>query len=215
MESVENAIKTGVKPQKKITGLILAGGLAKRFGGGKCRAKLKGKPLIAWVYEAISPFCAEIWLSWRRPPYEGPELPFSRIIYDERPGAGPAVALNSALKKKKEGYLLVLPCDQPLVRPKLLKKLIKTVQDEPFWETVVFTDHQRLLPFPGLYSKATTIENGTLKELVAKTKSLVIPERVWREWDEKGLSFFNINFREDLKKAEGLIEKTSPFKTMS
>ncbi|HHI98112.1 MAG TPA: molybdenum cofactor guanylyltransferase, partial [Thermodesulfatator atlanticus] len=158
MESVENDIKTGIKPQKRIIGLILAGGLAKRFGGGKCRAELKGKPLIAWVYEAISPFCAEIWLSWRRPPYEGPELPFSRIIYDEKPGAGPAVALNSALKKKKEGHLLVLPCDQPLVRPKLLKKLIKTAQDEPFWETVVFRDDQRLLPFPGLYSKATTIE---------------------------------------------------------
>ena len=206
MRSMKNLEINGWEPKKEITGLILAGGLAKRFGGGKCTAKLQEKPLITWVYEAISPFCAEIWLSWRRPPYEGPKLPFSRIIYDESPGAGPSAALNSALKKKKGGYLLALPCDQPLVKPELLKNLIKVAQKEPFWETIVFEDEKRILPFPGLYSRPVPMEEGTLKEIIQKTKSLIIREEIWREWDREGLSFFNINYREDLKKAEGLIQ---------
>ncbi len=193
------------KNRIQIIGLILAGGLAKRFGGGKYKAKLKGKPLISWVYEAISPFCDEIWLSWRKPPYEGPKLSFSKILFDEKPGAGPAWALNAALKLKKRGFLLVLPCDQPLVHPNVLKKLIKVAQKEPSWETIVFEDAKRLLPFPGLYSKAVTLKEGSLREIVINTKSLVIPQKTWQKWDQKGLSFFNVNFKEDLKKAEGLI----------
>ena len=210
MRRMKNPKRNSWEPKRGITGFILAGGLAKRFGGGKCAAKLNGKPLITWVYEALSPFCAEIWLSWRTPPYEGPKLPFSKIIFDERPGAGPAAALNYALKKKRQGYLLALPCDQPLVKSKLLKNLIKMAQKEPLWETIVFEDEKRLLPFPGLYSRPVPLEEGTLKEVIQKTKSLIIPKKIWRGWDKEGLSFFNINYREDLKKAEGLISRMNP-----
>lgn len=45
-------------------GLILAGGLSSRFGGGdKALAALGGRPLLAWVIERLAPQCATLVLS--------------------------------------------------------------------------------------------------------------------------------------------------------
>ena len=209
---MENAIKTGIKPQKKIIGLILAGGLAKRFGGGKYRAKLKGKPLITWVYEAISPFCAEIWLSWRKPPYEGPTLPFSRIIYDERPGAGPARALASVLKKFQIDVLfLVVPCDQPFLQPNLLKFLIQQISS--FEAVLCLNEKGRPQPFPAVYKGGIPLKGNSFVQALKHLRVKKIPPSVWKHFDPKGTSFYNINYLNDLTEAEQILCQSSNFST--
>ncbi len=192
-----------------LKGLILAGGLATRFGGGKCLARLKNRSLISLVKVAISPFCGEIWLSLRPGMKIRPFKEFFQdklIVFDENPGAGPAGAIYSALKTGVGNTFLVVPCDQPFLKKALLQLLIKTFEEDPFLEALAFSDEKgRLLPFPGIYRKG--LPSGSVRRIFKHCKSKIISAKRWRIYDPEGLSFFNINRREDLQKAAKLLEK--------
>ncbi len=193
-------------PNPKLKGLILAGGFARRFGGGKCQAILASKPLISWVFEALKPFCNQIGLSIRpemKPEHFG--IHFDFIVYDEYPGAGPAAAINSALKKQK-GVLLVTPCDQPFLIPNLLENLKINFFKGGSLNALAFSDEKgRLLPFPGIYREPLCFASS-LKEIFERCRSQTIPPEIWRNWDPLGLSFFNVNRKEDLEKAAELFK---------
>lgn len=52
------------RPDERPVGLILAGGLSSRFGGGdKVLARLCDRPLLAWVIERLAPQCRALVLS--------------------------------------------------------------------------------------------------------------------------------------------------------
>ena len=196
--------------QSKIIGLILAGGQAKRFGGGKCLAYLKELPLMSWVYTALDPFCDEIWLSWRKPPYEGPRLSFSKIIFDEEPGAGPVKALAPVLKKQKpDQFFLVAPCDQPFLQPRLLKFLIQQISS--FEVVICLNEKERPLPFPAIYQGGISLEGRSFKEAFKHLKVKKIPPSIWKGLDPKGVSFYNINYLDDLERAKQLLSQSSNF----
>ncbi|AEH44171.1 formate dehydrogenase accessory protein FdhD [Thermodesulfatator indicus DSM 15286] len=187
---------------KLTIGLILAGGEARRFGGGKCQAILQGKPLIQWVYESIKPFTFEIWLSVKKQEDFG--LTFTKVIKDPFPGAGPAVALRETLKHVANNkVLLVTSCDQPLIQKKLLKGLVSFF-DPHQYEIAVFIDEKgKILPFPGLYKASLKNKKvNALRDFLKNTKALIIKPELWRKWDPKGLSFYNINYRKDLERLE-------------
>ena len=192
--------------QPKITGLILAGGLAKRFGGGKCSAILADFPLITWVYSTLSEISQAIWLSVRTQEFQIPEdLAFERIFIDERPGAGPVVALARILQQTK-GTLIVAPCDQPFLRKSLLYFLLHEAQRENA-EVAVCTDEKgRLLPFPGIFRGPLKLVGTSFKEALAQKHTLIIAPPSWRKYDPLGVSFFNVNYREDLYRAQKLME---------
>ncbi|WP_022854119.1 molybdenum cofactor guanylyltransferase [Thermodesulfatator atlanticus] len=182
-------------------GLILAGGRAVRFGGGKCKASLAGKPLINWVFNSLKEICDEVWLSIREEQKKDFDIQVQQITYDETPGAGPAQALLGALRRlpSQQKFLLATSCDQPLIQEKLLKELISFAS--PHYKAVLFKDETgRLLPFPGIYHKDLSREKTikSFKEIVAKENCLVIPPDIWRKWDAQGLSFYNVNYRDDL-----------------
>jgi len=196
---------------ENLKGLILAGGFATRFKGKKCLALLQQKPLINWVYTALEPFCHEIWISLR-PDQEKIVFPAklanTRFVFDENPGAGPAAAISTALKVAPESAFLVVPCDQPLLKKSLLQYLLKKFESNPLLEALAFSDEKgRLLPFPGIYRKG--LQKGSLREIFKTCQGEIIPPAEWRTYDPAGLSFFNINYREDLKEAAKLLEQTS------
>ncbi|OAG26902.1 molybdenum cofactor guanylyltransferase [Thermodesulfatator autotrophicus] len=187
--------------KRKPIGLILAGGEAIRFGGGKCEALLREKSLIQWVYEALKPFTSEIWLSVKKKKNFG--LAVAQIIEDKMPGAGPAVAVRQILEELDEDkILLVSSCDQPLLQKELLKGLL-SMFDKSCEIAVFKTETGKILPFPGLFrASLKRIRAHSLKDFLKGSKALVIEATIWRKWDPQGLSFYNINYREDLEKLE-------------
>ncbi len=205
--------------QRKTIGLILAGGLARRFGGGKALAHLQGKPLILWVKEALEPFCNEIWLSLRSPgqPEVSLKTHFERTIWDLFPGQGPLSGLLSALKglSPKE-ILLAATCDQPLLQPRLLQKLIAAFLEGSYWVGFCLNQKGAPEPFPGLYHPEVkdSLERyllsgrrsvrGWLEELPSE-KILGFSFESWYPLDNQALSFLNVNFREDLSQLERLL----------
>ncbi len=201
---MKNSKKSGFLPPEDLVGLILAGGFAKRFGGGKCEAKLLGKPLICWVYEALNEIVPEIWLSLR-PDQEKPAfLKFKGIIYDKNPGGGPTLALADFLKtKSKNTLVLVTSCDQPFLQKKLLLFLIEKAKESRALALCCVDEKERLLPFPGIYRGGQTLSGHSFKEALKRlTKTVFLPPSLWRPLDPEGLSFFNINTKQDLLRAQ-------------
>lgn len=186
-------------------------------------APLGGRPLALWVKEALEPFCRGLWLSLRYP--EQPEAflspHFDKVLFDSFPGRGPLAGLLAALKRlPPEEALLVAPCDQPLIRPALLQGLRAIFEKSPA-SAVVFLRANNYEPFPGIYRQdlAPDLEKylkaggcsvrGWLSRLLPE-KLLGIPPEKWYVWDPEGWSFLNVNYPEDLKRIESLLQKKGP-----
>ena len=112
-----------------ITGLILAGGRARRMGGqDKGLIPLAGRPLIAWVIAALQPQVGRILISANRNQADYAALGFP-VIEDEAGGAelagfqGPLAGIAAAMTLAETPWLLTLPCDAPLPPADLASRL--------------------------------------------------------------------------------------------
>ncbi len=194
------------KKQIRKIGLILAGGQAKRFGGGKCEAVLGHSPLINWVYQAVRPLVDEIWLSTKKG-YSFKDLSFEEIIEDPVPFEGPARALERILRPLSEGHkMLVVACDQPFLRPRLLRFLFEEAQKGDWWAVICQGRDGKWRPLPGVYSPGLKW-GKSFKELSPREKVLVLPPSLWEPYDPEGLSFFNINYQKDLEQAQEKLKR--------
>jgi molybdopterin-guanine dinucleotide biosynthesis protein A len=111
-----------------IEGLILCGGKAERMGGvDKGLIKLQDKPLVTWVAENLAQQVSRINVNANRciDQYEGFGF---KVLPDVIEGfAGPLAGFHAGLKSCELPYLLVVPCDSPLLPINLAHQLLKTL----------------------------------------------------------------------------------------
>lgn len=111
----------------RITGAILAGGSARRFGQEKCSALLDGKPLVRHVYDAMRPLVDEILLSTG--PSPGPTFDLDAIpVIDLMDDAGPLSGIAACLEAAAHPWLLVVACDLPRITGNTLSRMIHAAQ---------------------------------------------------------------------------------------
>ena len=158
---------------------ILAGGKGIRMGGDKPFKLFKDKPLILWVYEALLPLNLKVYLSVRNPdqgerllgliqsafPKNSHSLNVS-IVQDVAPFEGPLAGVYSLLSTMKEEEILILTCDQPLIKTELLQRLLRQRA-----EACLFEIEEKAEPFP---LKLTKTVFPYLKEFIkiSKKKSM-------------------------------------------
>lgn len=115
----------------KITGVILAGGLARRMGGvEKGLLNFHGKPMVAHVIERIRPQVHEVLINANRElnQYESFGCP---VIQDTIGGfAGPLAGLHAGMKSATHPLVLTVPCDSPLLPSDLAGRLAKALRDK-------------------------------------------------------------------------------------
>ena len=108
----------------EITAVILAGGKSSRMNGkDKGLMNFRGQELIRHVLRVVQPRVSEVLISANRNVelYEN----FGKVIMDELEDfQGPLAGVSSALKVCFTRYLLVLPCDSPLIDEELIDNLI-------------------------------------------------------------------------------------------
>ena len=108
----------------EITAVILAGGKSSRMNGkDKGLMNFRGQELIRHVLRVVQPRVSEVLISANRniELYEN----FGKVIMDELEDfQGPLAGVSSALKVCFTRYLLVLPCDSPLIDEELIDNLI-------------------------------------------------------------------------------------------
>lgn len=117
------AAEPPLKPSN-LTGLILAGGRARRLGGvDKGLLPLGGRPLVAWAIQALEPQVGALLINANRrlDLYRG----FGHPVIPDRDAdhAGPLAGIASALAAAPTGWVLCVPCDTPLVPGDLATRL--------------------------------------------------------------------------------------------
>ncbi|MCH8499238.1 MAG: molybdenum cofactor guanylyltransferase [Marinobacter sp.] len=139
-----------------LIGLLLAGGQGTRMGGqDKGMIHWQGKPMAAWVYDALSAVILQVFISANRslPDYEklAPDCVLQDLpgLEGQGPLAGLLTGLYAAARQGADA-LLVCPCDTPDITPETLRLLISAWQTQPDRPAIAECEG-RLHPLHGIY----------------------------------------------------------------
>jgi len=115
------------KQSISITGVILAGGLARRMGGkDKALLTLSGNTLIRHTLNILEPQLGEIIINANRNLKSFEDLGHT-VISDEITGfAGPLAGMATALQAVKTSYILTVPCDSPFLPEDLVNRFVES-----------------------------------------------------------------------------------------
>lgn len=115
-------------PRSDITGAVLAGGEGRRMGGvDKGLVELAGKPLTAWVLDALRPQTGALLINANRSlaEYRAFGVP---VVADSGEGfQGPLAGLHAVLCAARTDYVLTAPCDAPRVPADLAARLSRAL----------------------------------------------------------------------------------------
>ncbi len=124
MRTQSNSSPADVAAREQVTGVILAGGRARRMGGvDKGLVPVNGRPMIAWVIDALRPQVAEVMINANRNHDRYGE--FGCPVIDDGDGEfrGPLAGMASAMRIAQTPYIAVVPCDSPLLSGELVARL--------------------------------------------------------------------------------------------
>lgn len=115
-------------PLERITGLVLAGGQARRMGGiDKGLVPLAGRPMIAHVLAALRPQVGAILVNANRHHEQYATFGYP-LVPDRHDGfLGPLAGLAAGLEVADTEYVITVPCDSPLLGPDLVARLARAL----------------------------------------------------------------------------------------
>ncbi len=130
-----------------ITGIILAGGRAKRMDGqDKGLIKLMGQPMISHIIEKFRLQVSNIIINANRNIDEYKNFKF-KVISDQNSNNyhGPLAGMLSGMQACETEYILSVPCDSPFIPGDLSTRLLKTLLTHDA-DICVVHDGNRLQP---------------------------------------------------------------------
>jgi molybdopterin-guanine dinucleotide biosynthesis protein A len=193
-----------------MTGVVLAGGRSSRFGANKALADWRGTTMIESVVNSLLKVLPSVMVVTKNVP----ELAFLKndrvsVIEDLCCDGHPMGGLFTALRSLKTGHAFVAACDMPFVQPELIEALWRSRADYdaviPVWKDV-------RQPLCGIYTRSCV---GMIRSAIAEDSLEiarlfdVLRTRFMLESevlgvDPRGLSFMDIDTREDYERAKGL-----------
>jgi molybdenum cofactor guanylyltransferase len=195
------------------SGVLLAGGLARRMGGGdKPIRPIGGRPILARVIARLKPQCDGLILSANGDParFASFGLPVIADTVADFPGplAGVLAALDWAAAHRPEaGWILSVAADCPFL-PRDLVARLHQARAEQDAELAVAASGGRAHPVIGLWRVGLREElrHALIKEDVRKVGSFTARYRLATvTWPTEPLDpFFNANTVDDLAEAERL-----------
>lgn len=114
----------GKAVRDEVTGVILAGGKARRMGGlDKGLVDVNDRPMIDWVIEALRPQVAGILVNANRNRDEYARFGCPVIDDGDLDFRGPLAGFASGMQAAGTPYIVVVPCDSPLISDDLVQRL--------------------------------------------------------------------------------------------
>ena len=194
-----------------ILAVVLAGGKSKRFGDDKTQAQLGGKILIDYILSEIVNKFNEVLIVANDPIKH---LYSDKIvtIEDFKKNLGPLGGILSAMKMVKKHnkhyqWIASFPSDTPLFKISMLEDFLKKVNEKESELFFMKTKEKRHNIF-GLWNidlidqLEKDLENGSRK--VEKWANNIGVKTIDIEFDKED-PFFNVNTKEDLEKAEKIL----------
>ena len=202
-------MSTPPPPLDDVTGIVLAGGRASRFGSDKLAAELDGRPLLHHAIAALAAVAAHVLVVAARG--ATPSIPAAladrvRVVHDPEPFGGPLVGLVAALSAVKTPVVLVAGGDMPRMVPAVLHRLVGAVDSTRRAVVLEVPDQVQSLPMalaaPAALAAGTAIlarGGRSLRELLVELEAASIPEPVWLGMDPAGLTIVDIDRPADLR----------------
>jgi len=188
-----------------ISAAILAGGENSRMDGkNKALLEIEGETLLQRQIIILSDFFDDIFVV-------GKGIPRSynvKHVSDIFPASGPLSGIHSALCFSQTDYVFVVSCDMPFLSPKLIELMISEIKKNPC-EALVPRHNKGIEPLHSIYNRSI-IEKA---EIMLRQKEFRI-RKIYKNINvnyfdvnlESEKIFFNINYPDDLKKAQSYIE---------
>ena len=186
-----------------VTGVILAGGQARRMGGiDKGLVELNGVAMCKIVINLLQPQVFEVLVNANRN-LEIYENLGSRVIQDEIPGyLGPLAGLATAMNAATTAWVATVPCDGPFLNSDYIARMFALTSDDV--KIVVARDSERMQP---TYILANTDLLDSLNEFLESGERKIDRWFVKHTYAEADFSdspdcFMNINTIEDRDNAQ-------------
>lgn len=194
----------------EMTGVVLAGGRSSRFGANKALADWKGTPLVQAVVNSLLEVLPEVLVVTKN----AAELAFLRservrVIEDLCADGHPMGGLFTALHGLRTQHAFVAACDMPFVEPRLIEAMWHSRAD---YDAVIPVWREKRQPLCGVYSRGcvglvrASIDQDLLgiSRLFDTLRTRFMLEKEVAGVDPQGLSFMDIDTREDYERAKGL-----------
>lgn len=198
----------------KNTGVILAGGMSRRMGRDKGTLLLGKQTVVEHVIETVSQVVDEMILICNKPEiYRRFGVP---IFADVLPAKGALVGIHAGLVASKTEHSLFVACDIPFVKKRFLDYMLSKLEHKNHAEDaeiVVPRSKFGYEPLCAIYSQRcvpeieSMVNNNVMRvsSLLEKFNTCVISEEEISALDSEG-SFFNINSKDDYKKAKDYLK---------
>jgi len=201
----------------EIVGIMLAGRRSSRMGGGvKCLQSLGGKPMLAHVLARLRPQVSDIVISANSDGFAGFGLP---VVADSVAGfQGPLAGIEAGLtwvaaNRPRATWVVTVPGDTPFIPGDLVRRLANA--DRAAGTMVVARSETGVHPVVGLWPVTMAVDlraalaSGLRKvsrwaEMQGAAEVFFPPSEIGGRAVDP---FFNINRKEDLAAAEGLLKR--------
>lgn len=197
--------------RRRITGLVLAGGLGRRMsadgaGVDKGLAPLRGKPMVAHVIERLAPQVGEIVINANRNTERYAAFGH-RVVPDAIEGyAGPLAGLHAGMRAATTPWIVTAPCDSPFLPDDLVARLWSALQNadgSPAQVAVARTGGDQPHPVFALVDRSLLANlEGFLATGRRKIDAWYAPLRVVEVDFPDEQAFRNINTQEELRQSD-------------
>ena len=188
-----------------ITGAVLAGGRSTRMGTDKALLQVDGVRLIDGAVATLCGLFPEVLIIANDPqPYAGLAVPVHADLVPEKGSLG---GIYTAVAAATHPHVFCLACDMPFANPALIRFLCTLAEGH---DVVVPRTAEGLQPLHALYGRGCLppmrgqIEADRLKidRLYAAVRVRYVDEAEMCPFDPELLSFWNLNTREELARAQ-------------
>jgi molybdopterin-guanine dinucleotide biosynthesis protein A len=189
----------------RISGVILAGGSSKRFGGiTKANVVIDGETIISRIISTISDFFDEIIIVTNKPE-EFQEYIKYKIVKDQFLKAGPLGGIHAALKTSSEDAIFVFAGDMPFLNKEIISDQINEFNKKEHDVFIPKVD-KFIEPLHAIYRKSAL---NHLERFLLEGKSRAVRDFLsevnvgylqMTKNEKTDIAFVNINSPSDLEK---------------
>ena len=197
-----------------VTGIVLAGGRATRFGADKLAVEVDGRPLLHHAILAVATVSDEVVVvigsDGARPPLPADADVRVRVVRDAVADRGPLAGLAAGLAAARGRLAIVVGGDEPSLSPAVLAELLLWLGQEAHGsplDAVALTEDGQVRPLPAALRVSSVgpvvaaLLDGEARSLVGLLQRLRVgtlePER-WRVLDPDGASLRDVDTPDDL-----------------